>query len=147
MHHVLWIVRVIRGLGSLEFRTLIEFCQELLHDAEESIQVATRTVLHHERDTTICRESRNHWGREGQHLGILDMSRLDKDLGNHTCGIIRIEEETVDTITFPQTTNFPPKTLLTLTEVLQLDNESTLVGTCTSNEVVTLHHLTVLDSR
>ena len=46
------------------------------------------------------------------------MSCLDKDLGNHTRGIIRVEEETIDTVALPQSADLPPQSLLTLTKRL-----------------------------
>ena len=75
------------------------------------------------------------------------MSRLDKYLGNHTCGIVWVNKETIDTITLPETTDLPPETFLTFLKGLQFDDKRTLVGTGTSDEVITLNHLTVLDSR
>ena len=144
-HHVLRIVRVVGRLCRLDLRALVELCQVILHDTEELGQVATRTVLHHKRDTRVGREARNHRRCESQDLGILDMSRLDEDLGDDTCGFIRIEEETVDTVALPQSAEFPPESLLTVGERLQLDDERSLVGTRTSDEVVTLNLLTALD--
>ena len=147
MNHVLRITWVIRCLSSLELRTLVELGQEVLHYTEELVQVATSTVLHHQRNTRVGRESRNHWGRECQDLSILNLGCLDEYLCYHTCGIIRIDEEAIDTIALPQTREFPPESFLTLLEGLQLDDKRTLVGTGTCDKVITLNHLTVLDSR
>ena len=146
VNHVLRIVRVIRGLSHLELRTLVQLCNEVLHDIIELRQVTTRTVLHHQRDTRVGREARNHRRRECQNRGIFNMSRLDEYLGSNTCCIIRIEEETIDTVALPETTDFPPESFLTFLKGLQLNDKCCLVRTCTSDEVISLDLLTALDS-
>ena len=75
------------------------------------------------------------------------MSRLDKDLGNHTFSTQRIQEETVDTVALPQAAQFPPESLLTILKRLQLQDEGGLVGTGTGDEVISLDLLTALDVR
>ena len=110
-------------------------------------QVATRAVLHHQRDTRVGREARDHRRCEGQDLCILDVGSLDEYLSLHTRGIIRIEEEAVDAVALPQSGEFPPESLLAVGERLQLDDERSLVGTGTSDEVITLNLLTALDGR
>ena len=75
------------------------------------------------------------------------MGCLQIYLSQHTRRLIGIEEEAVDTIALPQTAEFPPESLLALSKRLQLDNEGSLVGTCTGYEVITLNLLTALNSR
>ena len=75
------------------------------------------------------------------------MSGLDEYLGYNASSIIRIKEETVDTVTLPQSGEFPEETFLTLAERFQFDDKRCLVGTCTSDEVVTLNLLTAQDCR
>ena len=147
MQHVLRIVRVVRGLGSLEFRTLVQLGQIVLDDAKELVQRTTRAVLHNERHTTIGRETRNHRRCKGQNLCILDVCRLDENLSDDTRCTLWVKEETVDTIALPQSAELPEEAMLTLREWFQLDDERSLVRTRTGNEVIALNLLTVLDGR
>ena len=147
VQHILRVVGVIRGLCRLELRPLVEFGQVVLDDAEELVKRTAGTVLHHDGHTGVGRETGNHRRCEGQNLGILDMGRLDIDLGQHAIRLVGIEEEAVDAIALPQTAEFPEESLLALGKRLQLDDERSLVGTGTGNEVVTLNLLTALDGR
>ena len=141
------IVGVVGCLGCLELRALVECCQIVFHDAEELVEVATRTVLHDQRHTRVGREARNHRWCEGQNLSVLDVGGLDIDLGQHTAGVVGVEEETVDAVALPQSGEFPPESFLSLLEGFELEDEGGLVGTGTGNEVVTLNLLTALDGR
>ena len=145
--HVLRIVGVIRSHGRLELRTLIQLGQIVLDDAKELVQVATSTVLHHQRDTRVGRETGNHRRSKGQNLCILDMSCLEVYLCQYASRLVWIEEETIDTIALPKAAKLPPEAFLALLKRFQLDDKRSLVGTCTGNEVVTLYLLTVLDGR
>ena len=53
MNHVLRIVRVVGGHSHLDFRTLVELGQIVLHHSEELVERTTRTVLHDERHTAV----------------------------------------------------------------------------------------------
>ena len=127
VNHVLRIVRVVRSLGCLDLRTLVQLGQILLGDFEESVQTTTRTVLHDERHTAVGREAGNHRRCEGQHLSVLDGCRLLVDESEHRVSIVRIDEETVETVALPESGEFPPESLLALGEGLQLDDEGSLV--------------------
>ena len=144
MQHILRIVRVVGGHGHLELWTFVQLRQVFLDDAKEFTQVATGTVLHNQRDTTICRETWNHRRCEGDYLSVLDVGGLQVNLSQHTRCIVGVEEETVDTVTLPESAEFPPESLLTFLEWLQLDDECCLIGTRTSDEVISLNLLTAL---
>ena len=147
MNHILRIVRVVRGHGRLYLRSFVQFGQIFLGHLEELVERTARAVLHDERHTRVGREARNHWRCESQDLSILDVGRLLVDQSQHRCGIVGIDEETVDTVALPQSGELPPETFLALVEGLQLDDERCLVRTGTGDEVVTLNLLAALDGR
>ena len=73
------------------------------------------------------------------------MCRLDENLSDDTRCTLWVKEETVDTVTLPQSAELPEEAMLTLREWFQLDDERSLVRTRTGNEVIALNLLTVLD--
>ena len=75
------------------------------------------------------------------------MGCLQEYLCDDTRRFIRIEEETIDTVTLPESANLPPQSFLTLGKRLEFDDERSLVGTRTCNKVITLNLLTALNSR
>ena len=75
------------------------------------------------------------------------MGSLDEDLCGDTRRIIRIQEETIDSIALPETADLPPEALLALLKRFQLDDERSLIGTRAGNEVITLNLLTALNGR
>ena len=127
MQHVLRIVGVVRGLRHLELRTFVQLGNIVFDDVIETGQTTTRTVLHDERHTAVGREAGNHRRCEGQHLSVLDGCRLLVDESEHRVSIVRIDEETVETVALPESGEFPPESLLALGEGLQLDDEGSLV--------------------
>ena len=145
--HILRIVRVVGGHGSLDLLALTQRLEELLRHVVELVEVATRAVLHREGQTVGSRESGHHRRREGQDLCTFDGGCLLIDHTQHGVGRTRIDKQSCDTRTREHGLDAVYHTPLTLVKRFQLDDEGGLVGTGTSDEVVTCNHLTTLDPR
>ena len=114
---------------------------------EEPIQVASRLILHRECYTVGSTEAGNHRWLKGYDLRIFDGGSLFVNHTQYSRARLRVDEETLDTVSFPQTCKVMEESTGAFFERFQLDNESSLVGTLSCNEVVTHDLLTGLNSR
>ena len=145
IHHILWIVGVVRGHGLLHLRALVEFDEEVLGHAEEFVQVAAGLVLHGHRHTVLHREARNHRWSEGKDLSVFDAGRLLIDHSQYGVLLVGIDHEGHWILVLDGSLDAVGDTTGTVFKGLQLDDERGLVGTLAGNEVITKNGVAVQD--